>query len=159
MTACPSSAAPHRLGLEPVGRPIVVPAEQRTERPDEPHVPVQVVEDQRNRLLAVRHVLACGLVELREERRDQLVDHQIAHLGRERYVAIRRRPVLLAADDNGDAEGDGECRDSSSQDRYEETKIADLAQLAQRRRGQRVHIGHQVVDDPVQPLAVAVSPR
>ena len=60
----------------------------RLERADQPDLTIEVVEDQRDRLLAAFDVLWSGLLELLEQRRDELVQQEIAHLTRECDFAV-----------------------------------------------------------------------
>jgi hypothetical protein len=93
----------HRFPLEAAGRPVVRSSKQRPERANQPHVPVEVVEDQRDRLLAVRHVGGRRFIELGKESGEKLVEQQVAHLLRKRDLFIRRSIVGAHARGHGKA--------------------------------------------------------
>ena len=97
-----------------VGRGIL--ASQRIECADQPDITIEVVEDQRDRLLAVLDVLWRGLVEFLEQRRDELVEQEIAHFSSECHFAIRGLPALTCARDDGSSERGDEPNDGDSVD-------------------------------------------
>ena len=116
--ASPVERPSERGRLEPVTGAVVVASQQRAEGADQADVPVQVVEDQRDRLLAMLHVFRRGLVELLEERRHHLVDQQIAHLLGECDLPGGRGLVIGSRRDGGQAtRGEATGDDDSEQNR------------------------------------------
>ena len=91
-----------RLAVErqPERRPLeaatgtVVGSSKRVKGADQPDIPVRVVEYQRDGLLAMLHVGWGGLVELLEQRRDQFIEQEIAHLLGECDLPTRRWIVI-----------------------------------------------------------------
>src|SRR2546430_1670302 len=62
-----------RPPLERVAGKVVYPTKKRGKETDQPHIPVRVVEYERDRLLALLDVACSSLVELLEQRREQLI--------------------------------------------------------------------------------------
>src|SRR5215203_4401619 len=95
-----------RLLLERVTRDVVVPAEERGGVADEPDVPVRVVEDERDGLLALLHVLRRRLAELLKQRGEDLILEEVGRLLGELLLLVGGGVVVDAPE--GDEAGDGE---------------------------------------------------
>src|SRR5262249_24466150 len=81
------------------------PALERREYSDQSHIPVRVVEDQRDGLLAMLYVVRRSLVELLEQRGEQFVEHEVARFLIESDRLVRGRIVGAPdADQPGEAE-------------------------------------------------------
>src|SRR5262249_6748500 len=94
-----------RTALERVAGKVVRPAQQRTKYADQPHIPVGVVEYQRDRMLAFFSVVRSRLIELLKQRSDQLFLQEIRRILGEGDFLIRGGIVVASkADDPNEGE-------------------------------------------------------